>query len=275
MQRAQPMETYHPSGRLNPLSIPLMLAFGGGFGLAAAFIVHMLWIWTEFYFIFLYPAAIGFAAGIGLNIGTRVGKNRNPVLSVVLGAAIGVCSYGAMHAFDSASAGAPDLLTYLNAMANEGYSLFFIPLVGPLAWLSWIVEAGVAVYITFKLAEGGASAPFCERCGQWCEDRELFSVSRGKHSDVTAAIHQQGFDLLRAFAGGLTDERDRLKVDLAYCGRCLQTGYLSLTEVTRNEKGGAEEEVVYAHVAAGPHTGKLLEDFAPQGERRLATPSSP
>lgn len=106
--QASALEAYSPSGKIGVLSIPVMLAAGGAPGIAATFIVHLVWQLTGFYLIFLFPAGIGFAAGIGLSIGVRVGNNRSAVASALVGLAVGAVSYASMHYFDSMSYGASD-----------------------------------------------------------------------------------------------------------------------------------------------------------------------
>ena len=35
------LETYHPSNKIDRMTIPLMLGFGGALGITAAFVVHL------------------------------------------------------------------------------------------------------------------------------------------------------------------------------------------------------------------------------------------
>ena len=111
----------------------MMLVAGGILGIGAGFIVHLIWQLTGFYLVFIFPAGIGFAAGAGLRLGIKFGKNRNVLVSTAVGLVISVSAYVAMHYFDSLSYGATDLMTYLREIAEIGYTIFFIPVSGPFA----------------------------------------------------------------------------------------------------------------------------------------------
>ena len=69
-----------------------------------------------------------------------------------------------MHYFDSVTYGASGLTSYVSEIADLGYQIFFIPVSGPFAWLSWIVELGVAVFFAVTIAGGSTSEPYCEGC---------------------------------------------------------------------------------------------------------------
>lgn len=258
---ASTLKTYSPSGKIGLISIPVMLAAGGALGIAAAFIVHLVWQLTGFYLIFLFPAGIGFAAGIGLNIGVRVGDNRSAIMGALGGLVVGAVSYASMHYFDSVSYGASNPMGYLSEIADLGYTIFFIPISGPFAWLSWILEMGIVIFLTVNVASGSAAEPYCEEDGQWCEDRTLFVTTRGSIEGIMAAMSMGDYHRIKDLQSEPADERDQLRVDVHHCEKCKRKGYLTFTTVTPEGDDDTEEEVLVSYVDVGPAVGNLLRDF--------------
>ena len=238
----QSIETYIPSGKFNPVGIPIMLLVGGGLGMAAAFLVHLIWVFTGYYLIFIFPAAIGFAAGFGLSMGIGVGKCRSKALGMVVGLAIGLLSYISMHYFDSLSYGAPDLLSYLQAIADEGYVIFFIPISGTVAWITWIIEIALVLFLTVGIAGGSAAEPFCEDCNQWCEEKTLFTSANRSSDQMITALRDQDYNHLSELSTEGFNERNKLVADLSYCEKCMQNGYLTLKRITPKGDGDDTEE---------------------------------
>lgn len=246
------METYDSTGKFNPISVLIMLVLGGALGIGAAFIVHLVWQFTGFYLMVIFPAGIGVAAGFGLAFGVGVGKCRNTTLAMLMGVIIGSASYISMHYFDMQSVGAPDLLTYLNAMADIGYNIFFIPISGPFAWLTWIIEIGIVMFVTVALAEGSASEPFCEKCNEWLKGTFSFSTTSESSNDIVSALYNKKYDQLKELPKTVR-ERNNLTVKFDYCEKCKETGYLTLTRVTPGDKDDETEEnevVSYATVTS-------------------------
>ncbi len=262
LAQASTLDTYRPSGRFGLLSIPMMLALGGAFGIVAAFVVHLIWDLTGFYLIFLFPAGIGFVAGIGLRLGIKAGKSRNIAVGVLLGLVIGVFSYVSMHYFDSRSYGATDLMSYLQEIADIGYWIFFIPISGPFAWLSWILEMAVVTFLTVSIAGGSSSEPYCEDDAQWCTERVLFRTSRGSLEEVVTALRDKAYHRIKDFRNETFGDRDQLRAEMRYCDKCLRTGYLTLTSITpKGDNDDKEEEELVSDAAIGPAVSNLLRDF--------------
>jgi hypothetical protein len=268
-QKIDEIATYQPSGRFNPISISVMVALGGALGIGAAFVVHLIWQATWFYLIFIFPAGIGIAAGIGLRIGVKVGKCRSMPIGVLAGLVIGFVSYMSMHYFDSVSLGAPDMISYLDAVAREGYTIFFIPVSGVLAWVLWIFELGVVVYFTVSIAGGSSAEPYCEECGQWCEERDLFTSSTASTQDMITAISDGKVDRLRDLR---KDQKHKAKLmaELSYCDKCAQNGYLTMkTELPKGDGDDTEEETLIEYAAVGSDgLATLLSDFPVENEGR-------
>ncbi len=257
------IETYNPSGKLNPVSIPIMLVIGGGLGIAAAFIVHLIWQFTGFYLMVLFPAGIGVAAGLGLGMGIGLGKCRNVAISIFAGLIIGALSYISMHYFDMLSAGAPDLITYLNFMAKEGYTIFFIPISGPFAWLTWIIEIGVVIAATVVMAMGSASGAFCEKCNDWINGELSFSTASSSADGMISALYNKQYDRLKELKDTAFGKRSKIDLKLAYCESCKQTGYMTVTRVTPGDKDDEtnEDDVVTMATVTPQGIDTLLRDF--------------
>ncbi|MCZ6539765.1 MAG: hypothetical protein O6922_08085 [Chloroflexi bacterium] len=259
---AEGIEVYNASGRIGLFTIPIMLVPGLALGVAAAFGIHQIWQWTGFYLIWFFPVGIGLAAGFGMSIGGRIGRNRSVPLGLVLGLAVGIVSYGSMHYFDAVSYGTTDILAYLRDMAQIGYSFFFIPISGPFAWISWIVELGIVIFFSTTFSVGAATVPYCETCNQWTTDVELFSTHPNSAVPMLTSIRDQRFHLLKEqIEAGHTNEY-RLKAQLDYCENCKRTGYLTLSTITpTGDKDETEEEVIVGQATAGANVATLLKDF--------------
>ena len=249
------------------MSLPLMLALGAVLGIAAAFVVHLVWQITGFYLIFIFPAGMGFAAGFGLRIGIKVGKSRNVAVGMVVGLMIGLLSYMSMHYFDSVSYGAPDVMSYLQAMSEEGYSFFFIPISGIFAWIVWIIELAVVIYFSVFMAAGSSAEPYCEDCNRWCGDSTLFTSSNASSEAIVTALHRKQFRGLKEMITDRFNERNKLVGELSYCEDCKRKGYLTLTSFTpKGDDDETEEDTLVYAAAVGAESDNLLRDFRPTGQ---------
>ena len=264
-QMVDGIETYSPSSKFNPLSIPYMLGIGGGLGIAAAFLIHLIWQFTGFYLIFIFPGVIGVAGGFGLNFGIQMGKCRNVYIAVIAGLLIGGLSYGSMHYFDSRYVGAPDLLSYLQAMADEGYQIFFIPISGVFAWITWVVELGIVAFLTVSMAGGSSSVPFCESCNRWFDGKLSIFTSNGETESVVSALYHQEYGRLKELEDKKVGERNRLELQLEYCEKCQGNGYMTVTSVLpKGDKDEKEEELVVTGASISQlGLSTLLRDFQP------------
>lgn len=264
-QIIEEIETYKPSGKFNLIGIPIMLVLGGVLGIAAAFIIHLIWQATGFYLMLLFPAGIGAAAGFGLRMGIKRGKCRNIAIGMMVGLIIGFLSYISMHYFDSLSYGAIDLMSYLKYMANEGYLIFFvIPISGIGAWITWIIEIGVAIFLTVSIAGWSSAEPYCEDCKQWCKKKMLFTSSNESSKDIITGLYNKEFNRLKDFKNDNFSDRDKLTIELSYCDNCLQKGYLTIKSVTpKGKKDETKENILISDAAVGAGgLDTLLKDFS-------------
>jgi hypothetical protein len=261
-QLIEKIETYTPSGRISLLTIPLMLVIGGAAGIGVAFVVHLIWQAIGYYLIVIFPAAIGIAAGFGVSIGVTAGRNRNVPLGLIVGLAVGLVSYMSMHYFDSRSADSPDLLAYLEMMADEGYSIFFIPISGIFVWITWVIEAVIVAFLTVSIAGGSSQEAFCEDCNRWTTNRRLFTSAPDSVAAIVTSVSEKRYHQLKELIGKQFSDRNKLDVDLSYCDHCRRQGYLTLTSTTPGDgDDDKEEEVVLYQATLGAHTGTLLRDF--------------
>lgn len=256
------IDVYEPSSRFGILTIPLILIPGLAAGVGAAFAIHQIWQWTGFYLMWFFPVGIGMAAGFAMVLGGNLGKNRNPFLGAILGFAVGTVSYVSMHFFDAASYGTSDILEYLRVMAKEGYVMIFIPISGPFAWLSWIVELGIVVFFTTAFAGGSATVPFCEKCDQWTTDVELFSTNQSTTPKMIEDIREKKFHLLEEHREYGFNSRNQLKAVLGYCEKCKRTGFLTLTSISpKGDKEDTEDAIVLENATVGANVSTLLGHF--------------
>ena len=267
------IETYHPSSKFNPICVPIMLGIGGILGIAAAFVIHLIWQAIGFYLIVIFPGIIGVAAGFGLNFGIKIGKCRNVYMGIMAGLLIGGLSYVSMHYFGSRSFGDPDLLTYLHAMADEGYSIFFIPISGVFAWITWVIESGTVAFVTVSMAGGFSSEPFCEKCNRWFDGHLSIFASNGSADNVISALYHQDYGRLKELEDPKVGERNRLELKLDYCDHCKGDDYMTVTRVLpkgeKDEKEG--EELVSGASISQLGLDTLLRDFQPQLTTSIVT----
>lgn len=195
-----------------------------------------------------------------------MGKCRNVYMGIIAGLLIGGLSYVSMHYFDSRSFGAPDLLTYLHAMADEGYSIFFIAISGVFAWITWVIELGIVAFVTVTMAGGSSSEPFCGKCDRWFGGHLSIFASNGSPDDVISALYHQDYGRLKELEDPKVGERNRLELKLDYCDNCKGNGYMTVTRVLpkgeKDEKEG--EELVSGASISQLGLDTLLRDFQPQ-----------
>ncbi|HEY94521.1 MAG TPA: hypothetical protein G4O15_06235 [Dehalococcoidia bacterium] len=260
------IDTYSPSGKINLLCIPLLLLFGSSLGIGVAFIIHLIWQATGFYFIVLFPTIIAYAAGFGLGIGNRLGKCRNLSVGLSLGLIVGLISYVSMHFFDSMSYGTTNLLTYLNALAKEGFELFLIiPVTGFFAWIVWIIEIGIVLYSTVKFGGNVSSMPFCESCNKWADERKLFTTSNtyDTKKGLLQAIADNEYGEFKGLKNSNFTESYKINTILHHCDNLSHNGYITLEEIyPKDKKDETEKEILlWCAIVPADNVAKLLNDF--------------
>jgi hypothetical protein len=86
------MTYYTESGEFDLRSLPAMLAFGIMSALASGVILGFITQWIDL--LILFACLIGWAAGLGLKMGVKIGHCRNRSIVIVLSLAVGSLAYG-------------------------------------------------------------------------------------------------------------------------------------------------------------------------------------
>ena len=150
-------ETYHSSSKFNPISVPLMLGAGAVLGVAAAYLTHFVARYTGYNLLPLFLILIIVATGLGLWIGINIGKCRNKIIGAVAGLLISSLSYVSIFFFDSRYYYHPDLLTYLNRIADDGYTILWFEIWELGHRLSWEPD-WVSLQVSAPWLLGGSAA---------------------------------------------------------------------------------------------------------------------
>ena len=255
----QDIEIYQPSGYVSLKTVLIPLLFGSAAAILAALIASVIWQITGLYLMILFPLGMGFLIAIALNAGNELAKGRNSAVGFAIAVFAGALSYVAMHYFDSLASSAPDLMSYLRQVNEQGYDF----LVGGLpAWLTWLIELGVVIGTTVYFGMANVTYPFCEECDQACKDPVLlFATSNDRVDEMKAALAEGDIPRLIGLQSEELTERDQLKVDFIRCRQLAHGGYVTLTSITPKGKGDDKEEnVLVAYALVGADGARALAE---------------
>lgn len=270
----RPIETFEPSGKTSPVFLLVVALFatvvGGVSWLYAALLSWIPWIYLNLLVL------IGFAAlvGIGAYIAVQLGKNRNAILGVVAGVAIGIVGTGASHYFAYSSA-LDDVVDevmeagglgqsreeiraeleqelsigdFIDARVEAGWSLgrssrTSSNFTGFFVWLIWGIEALVIVAAGVVGGYLSSRSPFCEQCSRWMEEEELLTQDAdwGEVETLTVAT-----SLEEVVGLVVSPKTDPVRVSLKYvgkqCANCDGDAYLTISKHWQEEKDGDWED---------------------------------
>jgi hypothetical protein len=248
-------DRYHPDGGFSASGL---VALAGALALAA---VGLGWlasfIGQWFYFVLIFPAAIG---GGLYSTGWVVAKKlpmRNPVLGGVLGMLSGILAILAMHYSNyvrdiekavevlqpADPAQVKKLLKekihfgqYMDDRAKAGVRIGDPGLnLGHLgSWLYWIAELALVVWLACAGVASAAQRPFCPACNSWKEVRLL-----GALPDLPSVFEALETGDLTQLAARIAEEGAKpLVLNAAICPRCTTAADLPITlaRVTRDNQ---------------------------------------
>ena len=202
---------------------------------------------------FLLTLVLGAAIGGAVGLGASAGRIRNVPVASLAGAAMGLVGlYVAWAADPIARFGQEEammqlgiawlfdprvLWAYMQIFYENGFWGMSDgnPVSGIFLGIVWLVEAGIILFVAAKIpATMLADKPYCETCNQWATIES--DVQR-----LVATPEQQGA-LNRLLTGDLQSlsQLDRtpgdggpyIRLDLATCGLCSDTNFLSVQAVT-------------------------------------------
>ncbi|MCE9573854.1 MAG: hypothetical protein K8W52_11960 [Deltaproteobacteria bacterium] len=247
---------YTPSGRTTALFFVMAIVVAALAALVA-WPYQRLVTWVPFiyinavvYLVFAFVVAVCAMAAI------KIGRNRNRMLGAIVGAVIGASAIGASHWFAyrhaiaevtaELPAGAEDspevqaamdealtFGTYVRARVDTGWSLGRSgssgkgDLTGLFVWLIWGIEAlgviGAAAYV------GSQVEPFCEACGTWMKEREVWVRTDLDAASASALAHVVSADeLLRPPVARDAPSRVKVAYTTYVCPTCASPGYVTL-----------------------------------------------
>jgi hypothetical protein len=237
---------FNPSGRVGPLTIPIVLMLAL---LAALVAWPYQWI-VELFAVhggtaivvatFFVPVLGGLTGWLAWTAVDR-GKCRNPQVGRIAGCLLGLVALAASHyaAYRTATWKFDDVAVadYLKATTTTGWHVLGSEspdISGAMVYLIWGLEAAIVLGVSGWLGGEAARRPFCERCDQWAGVELGRAVIR---SPGNAGIHriraaQAVAGLLEVpspgpDAGGLLG-KDQLAYVLKGCPHCTATATLTI-----------------------------------------------
>jgi len=252
------MEFYKNSGAVTVSGLIMTILAGGVTAAVLGVVYTFAIVYIPFIYInFLLTAGFALVLGLVTAKAAYIGKIRNGMVVGLCGFMSGLFGLYVAWATDPMARGAEVcafqpglLLSYVQFFYENGawglgrngdnISGIFLALV-------WLIEAAVIVGGA-ALISGGANLgkTFCERCHQWTSlEKGLSRLSIADSADETLERVLGGdlaglADMIRVNS----DEDVYLRVDLATCGTCSESNFMSLVLVTHgvDDKGKATVE---------------------------------
>ena len=256
---------YKPSSEVTVAGLAAGVLGGLLVGLVLAFVYSYLIAYIPFVYVnFLCTA--GYVCGLGFTVGwlLRSGKMRNPAVGVIATAVVSLaCYYVCWAVWLSAMLGRgdydvsaftlasnPSALVNLILSVNEhgawsiGHSK--TPVTGILLWIVWAVE-GAAVLVGPPAIVWSVltSEPFCEFCGEWCEeDQGLVSLGQAEPAGLKQVFESKQFERLKSVGAKDSGAADWYRLNLHRCKRCDRTNTLTVKseKITFDKKGNSKVE---------------------------------
>ncbi|MFW5800144.1 MAG: hypothetical protein ACOCV8_04930 [Spirochaetota bacterium] len=242
--------TYRPDGKIKIYSIPVMLILGSAFGIASAGIIHLIWVYTNFYLMLFFPALIGLTTGFGLKLGVKTSKARNIIIGVIISIITGLIAYSSMHIFDALRTGLKlnQMDIYLEITSTEiGYNIRDIEIKGIGVWIIWSIELLIVIILSLILTIKQIIKPFNSNCDKWCYRYKTFNISKEYKDDIIKAVTNNDFETIEKilFSEFEGTEKDYLTVNFYYAENCYDIGYLTIKErISKDKKNYTEVTLV-------------------------------
>jgi hypothetical protein len=255
---------YKPSGQLHPAG--LALAVLGGLAIAVlagvAYGYLVVYIPLAGWVTFLLSAGLGAAIGAGTSQLLKIGKVRNPSLSMAVVVSVTLVGYYvSWGAWLKALLGRGDIDVPLFQLLSSpgdmwgaiktinesgGVNIAGFTPSGGVLWGLWVVELliifGAAIMLSMA---AGLNRPFCERCRRWCDGSVVALLEPG-YDNIDAALRSRleakDFDAL-AELGNSESDWQYFRVQLHACPQCEDFNTLSIDHVAVSIDGeGARSE---------------------------------
>ncbi len=252
---------YKPSGEVTVTGLAAGL-FGGLFvGFVLSFIYAYFFAYVPIVYI-KFLCTLGYMFALGSVVGwlLKSGKMRNPVVGVFIAIIVSLVSYYVcwavwlaalfgrsdvdVSAFSLALHPVVILNLILGINEHGAWKVGSSPVTGFVLWAIWFVEASVVLvgppFLTWGLL---TSDPFCEHCGEWCdEDRGLISLAQSEGDSLRRTFEAKEFERLKAVGAKESGAQDWYRLDLHHCKNCDRTNALTVKseKITFDSKGNSK-----------------------------------
>lgn len=256
---------YKPSGEVTLAGLGAGLFGGLLVGLVLAFVYSYLISYIPFVYVnFLCTA--GYVCGLGFVTGwlLRSGKMRNPVVGVFAAVVVSlICYYVCWAVWLSVILGRGDydvsaftlasnpsamlgLILRFNEYGAWSFGSSKTPVTGIFLWIVWAVE-GLTVLIGPPAIVWSVltSEPFCEYCGEWCEEEGgLVSLAQAEPAGLKQLFESKQFERLKSVGAKAEGAADCHRLYLHRCKRCDRTNTLTVKseKITLDKKGNSKLE---------------------------------
>jgi hypothetical protein len=256
---------YKSSGEVTVAGLAAGLLGGLLVGVVLAFVYSYLIAYIPFVYV-NFLCTTGYVCGLGFTVGwlLKSGKMRNPAVGVFVTVIVSLACYyvcwavwlSAMlgrgdydvSAFTLASNPAAVLRLILSVNEHGAWSIGHskTPVTGIFLWVVWAVE-GAAVLIGPSAIVRGVlnSEPFCEFCGEWCEeDRGLVSLGQAEPAGLKQVFESKQFERLKSVGAKDSGAPDWYRLNLHRCKRCDRTNTLTVKaeKIAFDRKGNSKVE---------------------------------
>lgn len=212
-------------------------------------------------------ATAGHACALGFVVGwlLKSGKMRSPAVGVFVTVIVALAAYYFSWAvwlsvllgrgdYDVSAvtlASRPGALLDLIMSVNENGAWTIgrgskNPVTGVSLWIVWGVEALTVLVVPPVLAwRAMNSDPFCEFCGEWCEeDRGLVSLAQAEPAGLKQVFESKQFERLKSVGAKDSGAADWYRLDMHRCKRCDKTNTLTVKSerITFDNKGNSKVE---------------------------------
>lgn len=257
---------YKSSGEVTVAGLGAGLLGGLLVGLVLAFVYSYLIAYSPFVYVNLL-ATIGYACALGFVVGwlLKSGKMRNPAVGVCATVIVALAAYYFSWAvWLSAMLGRGDYDVSAFTLASQPSTMLEVilrvneqgawsigrggknPVTGVFLWIVWAIEAAIVLAVPPVLAWGVMnSEPFCEFCGEWCEeDRGLVSLAQAEPAGLRQVFESKQFERLKSVGAKDSGAADWYRLDMHRCKRCDKTNTLTVKseKITFDNKGNSKVE---------------------------------
>ena len=241
------------------------LAAGLFGGLFVGFVLSFIYAYLLAYIPFIYLnvlCTLGYMFALGFVVGwlLKSGKMRNPVVGAFIALIVSLASYyvcwavwlsamlgrGDVDVSAFSLALQPGMVLRLILSINEhgAWTIGKSPVTGVILWVVWFVEGSIVLVgppvITWGVL---TSEPFCEHCGEWCdEDKSLVSLAQSEQASLRRTFEAKEFERLKSVGAKEGGAQDWYRLDLHHCKNCDRTNTLTVKseKITFDSKGNSK-----------------------------------